>query len=124
MRKLAFVDPSIPRISIIEVLLSLLSLPSKAKIAKDCFNALCQSISVAPNQEDLDMMLSNLLSPNQFVRSTILETIDNEFELEPFLKYSPEVFICRFDSDPSNREIADFIWEFNKFVVNDELLKS
>lgn len=120
----AFEDPSIPRISIVEVLLSLLSLPSKAKIAKDCFNALCQSISVAPNQEDLDMILSNLLSPNQFVRSTILETLDNEFELEPFMKYSPEVFICRFDSDPSNREIADFIWEFNKFVVNDELLKS
>ena len=120
----AFEDPSIPRISIVEVLLSLLSLPLKAKIAKDCFNALCQSISVAPNQEDLDMILSNLLSPNQFVRSTILETLDNEFELEPFMKYSPEVFICRFDSDPSNREIADFIWEFNKFVVNDELLKS
>lgn len=120
----AFEDPSIPRISIVEVLLSLLSLPSKAKIAKDCFNALCQSISVAPNQEDLDMILSNLLSPNQFVRSTILETLDNEFELEPFMKYSPEVFICRFDSDPSNREIADFIWEFNKFVVNDELLKA
>ncbi|CAI5153458.1 BEM_HP_G0080280.mRNA.1.CDS.1 [Saccharomyces cerevisiae] len=55
----AFEDPSIPRISIVEVLLSLLSLPSKAKIAKDCFNALCQSISVAPNQEDLDMILSN-----------------------------------------------------------------
>ncbi|CAI1983698.1 hypothetical protein SEUBUCD650_0G00870 [Saccharomyces eubayanus] len=120
----AFVDPSIPRISIIEVLLSLLSLPSKAKIAKDCFNALCQSISVAPNQEDLTIMLSNLLSPNQFVRSTILETIDNEFELEPFLKYSPEVFICRFDSDPSNRETADFIWEFNKFCINDKLMKS
>ncbi|EHN02530.1 Gcn1p [Saccharomyces cerevisiae x Saccharomyces kudriavzevii VIN7] len=120
----AFEDPSIPRISIIEVLLSLLSLPSKAKIAKECFNALCQSISVAPNQEDLDIILSNLLSPNQFVRSTILEILDNEFELEPFMKFSPEIFICRFDSDPSNRDVADFIWEFNKFEINDELLKS
>ncbi|CCD23307.1 Gcn1p NDAI_0B02720 [Naumovozyma dairenensis CBS 421] len=117
-----FEDRSIPRIPIISVLLSLLKLPSKAKIAKDCFNALCQSISVSPNQDDLDIILSNLLSPNQFVRSTILETLDNEFELEPFMEFSPEIFICRFESDESNKEIADFIWDFNKFKINDELI--
>lgn len=119
-----FEDPSIPRIPIMDVLMSLLGLASKAKNAKDCLNVLCQSISVSPTPNDLSVILSNLLSANPFVRSTILEIIDNEFELEPFMKYSPEVFICRFDSDANNREVADFIWEFSKFTITTELLSS
>lgn len=119
-----FEDPSIPRVSIISVLLSLLTLASKAKIAKECFNALCQSISVAPTDDDLKIILSKLLSPNPFVRSTILETLDNEFELEPFMKWSTEVFICRFESDEGNRELAEFIWEFSKFVINEDMMNS
>lgn len=119
-----FEDPSIPRVSIIDVLLSLLTLASKAKMAKECFNALCQSISVAPTNLDLNIILSKLLSPNSFVRSTILEALDNEFELEPFMKWSAEVFICRFESDEANRELADFLWEFNKFVINKDLMDS
>lgn len=117
-----FSDPSIPRESILQVLLSLLALPSKAKMAKDCFNALCQSISIAPTNEDLQLLLSNTLSSNQFVRSSVLEAIDNEFELEPFMSFSAEVFICRHDIDENCRSTADFIWDFNKFQVNKELL--
>lgn len=118
----AFSDPSIPRKSILQVLLSLLALPSKAKMAKDCFNSLCQSISVAPTNEDIQMLLSNTLSPNQFVRSSVLEIIDNEFELEPFMSYSAEVFICKHDDDENCSSTADFIWDFNKFQINEELL--
>ncbi|CCK71195.1 Gcn1p KNAG_0G01370 [Huiozyma naganishii CBS 8797] len=120
----AFQDSSIPRVPIIGVLLSLLGLASKAKFAKDCFNALCQSISISPTKDDLAIILSHLLSPNPFVRATVLETLDNEFELEPYMKWSPEVFICRFESDAGNRELADFIWEFSHFTVTEELLKS
>ncbi|KAL3236074.1 Gcn1p [Nakaseomyces bracarensis] len=117
-----FEDPSIPRSAIIKVLLSLLALPSKAKVAKDCFNTLCQSISVEPTKEDLEIILSHLLSPHSFVRTTILEALDNEYELESFMKFSPAIFICRFDSDDNNRELANFIWEFNKFEILPELL--
>lgn len=120
----AFEDPSIPRKNIVEVLLSLLALPSKAKLAKDCFMALCQNISVSPTQEDLNLILSRLMSANQFVRGTILEAIDNEFELHPYMKFSPEIFICTYDADDSNRETAEFIWEFNKFKVSEELINS
>lgn len=118
----AFEDSSIPRVPIIQVLLSLLTLPSKAKSAKECLNALCQSISVAPTGEDLETLISSVLSPNEFVRSTVLQIIDNEFELESMLKHSPEIFICKFDSDETNASVADFIWEFNKFRITDELL--
>lgn len=117
-----FQDPSIPRVPILSVLLSLLGLASKAKLAKDCLTALCRQISYAPTKQDLSVLLSSLLSPNSFVRSTVLEILDDEFELEPFLRTSPEIFICRFDSDSSIRETADFIWEFSKFTISNDLM--
>ncbi|AQZ15615.1 GCN1 (YGL195W) [Zygosaccharomyces parabailii] len=117
-----FSDPSIPRDSIMQVLLSLLALPSKAKMAKACFNALCQSISLAPTTKDLQLLLSSTLSSNQFVRSSVLEVIDNEFELEPFMSFSAEIFICKQDTDETCRSTADFIWDFSKFKVSEELL--
>lgn len=120
----AFEDPSIPREPILLVLLSLLGLPSKSKSAKDCLNALCQSISVSPTPADVKVLLSSVLSPSDFVRSTILQVIDNEFELEPIVKCSPEIFICRFDSDESNRTVADFVWDFSNFNVTTELLNN
>lgn len=120
----AFEDASIPREPILQVLLSLLGLPSKSKSAKECLNALCQSISVSPTLGDVNVLISNVLSPIDFVRSTILQVIDNEFELEPILQCSPEIFICKFDSDESNRSIADFIWDFSNFKVTVELLNT
>lgn len=117
-----FENSSIPRASILQVLLSLLSLPSKAKIAKDCLNTLSQSISVHPTENDLKIIISSLLSGHSFVRTTTLEVLDNEYELQEFMKFSPEIFMCRFDSDDNNRELANFIWEFNKFEIVPELL--
>lgn len=116
-----FEDASIPRIPILTVLFSLLGLPSQSKIAKDCFNSLSQSISVSPTEDDLKLILSAALSPNQFIRTTILETIDSEFELGPYMRDSPEIFICMFDSEPVNRETAAFIWEFSKFEITKTL---
>ncbi|AET38079.1 Gcn1p Ecym_2344 [Eremothecium cymbalariae DBVPG len=116
----AFEDPSVPRRRIISVLLLLLALPSKAKLAKDCFLALCQHISVSPAKSDIDLILSNLMSPNRFVRATILEAIDNEFELQSFMHNSPEIFICTQDEEVSNSETARFIWEYNHFEINED----
>lgn len=118
-----FEDPSIPRIPIMKVLLSLLALPSKAKIAKECFNTLCRSISVAPTQEDLSILLSSLLSPSDFVRSTVIQAIDEEFELKSMMKFTPEVYICRYDSNESNRKLAEFIWQLNEFEITTDLVQ-
>lgn len=120
----SFSDPAIPREHILEVLLSLLSVPSKARSAKECFLALCQNISISPSEKDLDLILSNLLSANQFVRATILEAIDDEFELSPFMTYSPQVYVLMQDASEPNREIAKFIWQFNKFEVTESLIES
>lgn len=41
----SFEDDKIPRTSILEVLISLMKLPSKAKLSKECFLSLCQHIA-------------------------------------------------------------------------------
>ncbi|SSD58452.1 related to Translational activator GCN1 [Saccharomycodes ludwigii] len=117
-----FQDPNIPRADILSVLLSLLGLSTKAKLAKDCFNILCQNISVSPSEKDINMILSYLLTPNQFVRTTILETLYEEFDLSPFVKYSPEVFICIFDDDEASSQFATWVWESNNFNICDALI--
>ncbi|CUS22983.1 LAQU0S07e04654g1_1 [Lachancea quebecensis] len=120
----SFSDPAIPREHILEVLLSLLSVPSKARSSKECFLALCQNISISPNAKDLELILGTLMSPSEFVRATILEAIDDEFELSPYMRFSPQVFILMQDASESNRDTASFIWQFNKFEVNEELMAS
>lgn len=118
-----FEDSSMPRIDIISVLISLLRLSSKAKLAKECFMVLCHYIALSPTIHDLDVLFAGLISPNQFIRSTILEALDNEFKLYDMMSYSPEIFICTQDSDTSNRETAEFIWEFNKFEITSSLIE-
>ncbi|CEP60540.1 Gcn1p LALA0_S01e13256g [Lachancea lanzarotensis] len=118
----SFADPLIPRQHILEVLISLLSVSSKARSAKECFLALCQNVSQSPSQTDLDLLLGSLMSSNDFVRATILEAVDDEFDLEPFMGFSSQVFILMQDASESNRETAASIWKFNNFEVREELL--
>ncbi|KAI5952229.1 GCN1 [Candida jiufengensis] len=111
-----FADSSIPRNSILKILISLMSIPSKSKLVKECFLSLCQYIAVNISDEDLQLLLSNVVSPYVFVRSTILEGLDSEFELS---KYSKEVFVETFDTDNNCREFAQTIWEDNSLTVPD-----
>ncbi|CAK9439732.1 uncharacterized protein LODBEIA_P38320 [Lodderomyces beijingensis] len=110
-----FSDPEIPRGSILEILISLMSIPSKAKIVKECFLSLCPYIAVDISEQDLQLLLKNVVSPHVFVRSTILEGLDSEFELE---HYSREVFVATFDTDNNSRELAQTIWEDNSLSVD------
>ncbi|CAI5759091.1 unnamed protein product [Candida verbasci] len=105
-----FINPVIPRTQILETLILLLKLPSKAKIAKECFLSLCQYISDDISDGDLQLLYDNLMSSSVFVRSTILEGLDTEFQLD---KYSKELYVCTFDNDENCKEIAQTIWEDN-----------
>lgn len=118
-----FQDTTIPRSKIIAVLLSLLTLPSKAKLAKEYFITLCQNISASPTEDDLKLLLSGLLTPNQFAQASILEALDEEYDLQPIMKYSPEVFITSFNEDSTISELASFVWESNQFEISTKLMK-
>src|SRR5699024_305363 len=56
----AFEDETIPRVEILDVLISLMKLPSKAKLSKGCFLSMCRYIAVSPTKSDLDVILSSI----------------------------------------------------------------
>lgn len=118
-----FRDPAIPREQVVNVLLSLLALPSKSKLAKDCLMTLCQHISINFSGEDLAVLFKGLLSPESFVRNTILEALDQEFDLSE-LNYADQIWIACHDNEEANAEIALTIWEENEFEVSIESVKS
>ncbi|KAI5960043.1 GCN1 [Candida pseudojiufengensis] len=111
-----FSDSSIPRTNILKILISLMSIPSKSKLVKECFLSLCQYIATTISDEDLQLILSNVVSPHVFVRSTILEGIDSEFELT---NYSKEIFVETYDTDNNCQDFAQTIWEDNNLETQD-----
>lgn len=112
-----FEDDSIPRTSIIQHLVELLALPTKAKIAKDCFVTLCQNIALNISVTDLNILLKNLINPVSFVRSTILEVLDDEFDLNG-IDFNEELWISRFDNEVNNAELAQTIWNESNFKLD------
>ncbi|KAG7664813.1 GCN1 [[Candida] subhashii] len=113
----SFEDTGIPRSAILEVLISLMKLPSKAKLSKECFLSLCQSISVNISESDLQLLLTNIITPEVFVRSTILEGIDSEFDLHGEIEYSNELYVATHDNDANCQELAKTIWEDNNLQI-------
>lgn len=118
-----FKNPAIPRQQIVNVLLSLLALPSKAKLAKECLLTLCQYMSIDFSDADLKLLFNGLLSPDTFVRNTILEALDQEFDLSE-LPYADEIWIACHDNEESNADISLTIWEENEFSVSPEFVRS
>lgn len=107
----------IPRRQILELLISLMKIPTKAKMAKECFLTVCQQISVNVVHEDLTFLMSNLVIPDTFVKSAILQGIDSEFDLTDEMSYSDEIWIAAHDNDDNVAEIATTIWEDNNFSL-------
>ena len=117
-----FEDATIPRTAIIEHLIELLALPSKAKIAKECFVSLCQNISLNISDRDLNIILKSLISPTVFVRAAILEVLDQEFDLNN-LDFNEELWISCFDNVETNKEVAEAIWSESEFSLNESCVE-
>ncbi|ODV83450.1 hypothetical protein CANARDRAFT_29904 [[Candida] arabinofermentans NRRL YB-2248] len=112
-----FQDKSIPRTAIVVNLLSLMTVPAKAKISKDCFKALAQNISVNISNDDLHLILSKSIDPSTFVRTAVLEVLDEEFDLSD-LGFNEELCIAAFDNEELNSAIAKTIWEESGFQID------
>lgn len=112
-----FEDESIPRKEILNVLLSLMRIPTKAKLAKECFLTLCQHISVNIGEGDLDLLMTSIITPDTFVKTAILQGFDAEFDLAVEMNYSNELWIACHDNDSNVAEIASTIWEDSHFQV-------
>ncbi|GEQ70755.1 hypothetical protein JCM33374_g4434 [Metschnikowia sp. JCM 33374] len=107
----------VPREPILKSMIALMKIPAKAKMAKECFSTLCQQISVNFTRKDLDVFLGNLLTPDTFVKTAILQGIDAEFDLTEELSYSDEIWITMHDNDEKAADLAKTIWEDSDFKL-------
>lgn len=110
-------DDSIPRKNILVLLISLMKIPTKAKMAKECFLTVCQQISVNVVHDDLTLLMNNLVIPDTFVKHAILQGLDSEFDLTEEMNYSDEIWIAIHDNDDNIAELAGTIWNDNDFSV-------
>lgn len=112
-----FEDKNISRVAILKVLISLMKLPSKARAARDSFLTICQHVSVNVSSEDLQLLFGELLSSDVFVKTTILESFDSEFDLSSEVKYTDIMWIAVNDGDPHAAHLAATVWEDNDFEL-------
>ncbi|GMM33059.1 Gcn1 protein [Saccharomycopsis crataegensis] len=122
-----FQNDLIPRANILSsLILSIDKVPSRAKLVKECFNAICANISNNISSGDLkNILIDNLMSSNKFIRLTILEQLDEEFILD-YEGLKPEdyaqLWITCYDNEEVNAELANSIWQENQLKLTDDLI--
>ncbi|CAK7892363.1 eIF-2-alpha kinase activator Gcn1p [[Candida] anglica] len=112
----AFEDEFIPRTHILKELISLMKLPTRAKLAKECFLSISSNIAVSISDSDLQVLLDTVISPELYVRTAVLESLDAEFDLSD-MSYSNELWIAVHDNDPQCSEFAASIWSESGFEI-------
>lgn len=112
-----FEDTAISRTDLLRNLIKLMTIPSKAQQAKDCFVPFAQAIAIEINDSDLQILLDASISSSSFVRTTMLEEFDQEYDLST-KDFIPEIWIANFDPESSNRTIANTIWQESKFTFD------
>lgn len=113
-----------PRTPILEVVVALMKLPSRAKLAKETLTLLCHYIGISPLPEDLHLLLGAVIVPEVYVKHAVLEAIDAEFDLHAEgLTFSPEVWIAVHDNDDAVAETAATVWQDSQFSLPDDALE-
>lgn len=116
----SFGDDTIPRETLLKSLISLMQTPAKGKMAKECFLTICQQISVNIGLSDLHILLSNIVTPDNFVKTAILQGLDSEFDISDDIKYSDELWIACHDTASNVADLAKTIWEDNSLELTPE----
>lgn len=115
-------DGIISREPILESLISLMRVSTKAKMAKECFLTLCQQISANFSVADLQILLRNIVTVDTFVKTAILQGLDAEFDLSEDLNYSDQIWIAMHDNDHIVADTAQTIWQDNDFSLTKDAL--
>ena len=110
-------NPHIPREPILESFIALMHVSTKAKMAKECFMTLCQSISINSTARDVDVLLLHVVIADTFVKTAVLQGIDAEFDLRNDYHYADKIWISMHDNDTVVAETARTIWLDSDFVL-------
>ncbi|KAK9476212.1 armadillo-type protein [Lipomyces japonicus] len=114
-----FANPLVQRTDVLKGVITLMELyPSRNKGAKESLLGLCQSISTNVTEEELSVLLQGSISDDSFVRATVLEGIDTEFDIS-YIGYSSELWIASHDEIELNSKLAASIWEENELSIDE-----
>lgn len=112
--------PSDSRLELITSLISQMSIHiTRAKQIKESLISVLQCTSINYNPQELKVILDAIMSGDTFVRTTVLEIVDAEFDIS-HIGYSSEIWISCFDEEEINRELGTTIWQENKLQLDEQ----
>lgn len=113
-----FANRLLPRIELMDILIQLMKLPSKFKIAKDCFNAIITNVSLDYDIQHIQILFDTLITPVTQIKLVILEMFDAEFTFDDLPNnFSSELWITAHDPDDRIADISKSIWVENGLQV-------
>ncbi|KAL7269761.1 translational activator of GCN4 [Rhizina undulata] len=116
-------DKDIPRGDILTILISSMQgYTAHYKILKDCFIDLCRCISGSISLDEINILISGVITPESNVRTATLQAIESELDLTD-LDFSNELWLACHDEVDENVELARAIWEENVLEVQEDSAK-
>jgi hypothetical protein len=89
------------------------------KLIKDCVMDLARGLAPNITNEELGALLRGTIVPEVSVRTTALQAIDAELDMND-LKFSEEIFLACHDDVPENVGLARTIWDENELELKPE----
>ncbi|KAL1597320.1 translational activator of GCN4 [Paraconiothyrium brasiliense] len=114
-------DNRLPRKQLIEALIaSMQHYNQHYKLIKDCIMDLARGLASNITDDELGALLKGIIVPEVAVRTTVLQAIDAELDMneQPF---SEEVWLACHDDVEENVELARTIWEDNELQLNGDV---
>ncbi|KAL5390121.1 hypothetical protein PMIN03_005519 [Paraphaeosphaeria minitans] len=111
-------DNRLPRTQLIDTLIaSMQHYNQHYKVIKDCIMDLASGLASTITNEELAALLKGIIVPEVSVRTTVLQAIDAELDMndQPF---SEEVWLACHDDVEENVELARTIWEDNELQLD------
>ncbi|KAF2108659.1 armadillo-type protein [Lophiotrema nucula] len=106
-------DDRLPRKQLLEILISSMERYTQHyKIIKDCVMDLSRGLAPNITDDELGALLRGTIVPDVSVRTTVLQAIDAELDLND-LTFSEEIWLASHDDVQENVELARTIWEDN-----------
>ncbi|KAK3067631.1 hypothetical protein LTS18_001005, partial [Coniosporium uncinatum] len=114
-------NPALPRRKLLSTLVSSMQRYTQHyRAIKDCLHDLCRGLAANISLEETNVLLRAAILPELPVRTSTLQAIDNELDLED-MSPPEEIWLACHDDVDENVEIAQTIWEENKFELEPSL---
>jgi hypothetical protein len=114
-------DDRLPRRELIEILtFSMQRYNQHYKLLKDCIMDLARGLAATITNEELGALLKGTIVPEVAVRTTVLQAIDAELDMND-LEFSNEIWLSCHDDVEENVDLARTIWDDNELKMTSEV---